>query len=604
MSTSERLRNLEARAARYFDRSGYSMPVFLDSHRIVLLDDRNGVPQVAISNFLDGSVEPVTSFEERVQSLLASPASGLIMFGMDDGGNERQQLWSISGASDLRRLTNDNSAIHEPGTLSKDGRYVYFRSNARDEKTFDVERIDLVNGDREVLIDNAGQPSALDASPDNSHLLVVSLNGNLDADVLLLNCATKEVQNLTPHIGEAEIHGAKFSVDGSFIWLSTNENREFNALYKLDLSSGVQSLVFEDAWDVESFSPSPDGKWIAISINVEGASQLYLISTEDREYRIEIETPSGTYDRFAWSPDSRRVAFGFSTAGSPSVVLAADLRGTVTTIASANEAEPPVTATPELIRYKSFDGRDIPAFWFKPAGEGPFPVIVDIHGGPESQRRLVYQPIDQYLVSLGFAVLSTNVRGSTGYGKEYVHLDDVDLRLDSVADIAHGVEWLKRRDDVVSEHIVVMGQSYGGFMTLASICFYPELWAAGFDIVGIANFVTFLERTGPWRRMHRESEYGSLEHDRDLLERISPLNHVDRITAPLFLIHGRNDPRVPLFEAQQIHSALTERGRTAELRVFDDEGHGLSKRKNRIAGYAAAADFLLTQLKRQVPPEE
>ncbi len=596
MTDLDRVQRLEAQSARYFDRPGFSMPVFLDSDRIALLDDRNGVPQVGVLQLSDGSVASVTSYDERVQTLLAAATTGQIVFGMDDGGNERQQIWRVGTSDDADRLTNDSSAIHEPGAVSSDGRYVFFRSNARSDSTFDVERIDLRTGEREVLIQDAGQPSALDADQDGGRLLVVSLNGNLDADVLLLDCATGEVRNLTRHQGEAEIHGAKFSADGRSVWIASNENREFAAIFKLDLETQVRTLVYEDGWDVEAIAPSPDGQWLALSVNVDGASQLKLLSTDNPEHPIEIATPWGTFDRFAWSPDSRQVAFGFSTAGSPLVVMISDLEGNARTIASADEATPPSTVRPEVIRFTSFDGREIPAFWFTPEGDGPWPVIVDIHGGPESQRRLVYQPIDQYLVSLGFAVLATNVRGSTGYGKEYVHLDDVDLRLDSVTDAAHAVQWLKARADVASDKIIVMGQSYGGFMTLACLCFHPDLWAAGFDIVGIANFVTFLERTGPWRRKHREAEYGSLEHDRDLLERISPMNHVDQITAPLFLVHGRNDPRVPLFEAEQIHAALKERGRTVELRVYDDEGHGLSKRKNRVTGYAAAAGFLLDQV--------
>jgi dipeptidyl aminopeptidase/acylaminoacyl peptidase len=193
-------------------------------------------------------------------------------------------------------------------------------------------------------------------------------------------------------------------------------------------------------------------------------------------------------------------------------------------------------------------------------------------------------------------VLSLNVRGSTGYGKAYSHLDDKSLRLDSVRDVAAAVEWLRSRTDAIPDKVGVMGQSYGGFMTLASIAFHPDLWAAAVDVVGIANFVTFLERTGPWRRKIRSDEYGFLETDRDMLERISPLNHVDKIVTPLFVLHGRNDPRVPLFEAEQITSALEHRGQVVELRVFDDEGHGLSKRKNRIDGYAEATRFLVRHL--------
>lgn len=191
------------------------------------------------------------------------------------------------------------------------------------------------------------------------------------------------------------------------------------------------------------------------------------------------------------------------------------------------------------------------------------------------------------------------MRGSTGYGKSYSHLDDKGLRLDAVKDVVAAATWLRTREDVIADRIGVMGQSYGGFMTLASIAFHPAEWAVAVDVVGIANFVSFLERTGPWRRAHRSAEYGFLEHDREMLEQISPLTHVDNITTPLFVIHGRNDPRVPLFEAEQIAAALESRGQEVVLRVFDDEGHGLSKRHNRIAGYGEAGGFLARHLHKR-----
>ncbi len=218
-------------------------------------------------------------------------------------------------------------------------------------------------------------------------------------------------------------------------------------------------------------------------------------------------------------------------------------------------------------------------------------MVIDVHGGPESQRRAGFFPVLQYLSASGFHVLTTNVRGSTGYGKAYSHLDDVELRMDSVRDLEHAHSWVRSRvgDD---SKIAIMGQSYGGFMTLAAITEYPSLWFAAVDVVGIANFVSFLERTGSWRRRHRSAEYGSLERDRELLERISPIRKVDQITAPLLVIHGRNDPRVPLYETEQLVASLEERGHPVEMLVFDDEGHGLSKRPNRIEGYAAVVSFL------------
>jgi dipeptidyl aminopeptidase/acylaminoacyl peptidase len=220
---------------------------------------------------------------------------------------------------------------------------------------------------------------------------------------------------------------------------------------------------------------------------------------------------------------------------------------------------------------------------------------VDIHGGPESQRRLNYSPsgpVLQYLTSLGMAVLSLNVRGSTGYGKDYSHLDDKGKRLDSVKDVESAVKWLRERDDVIGDKIAVYGRSYGGFMTLASMVFHPDLWAAGVDMVGIANFVSFLERTGPWRRKHREAEYGELENDREILEQISPLNHIDNISAPLMVVHGKHDPRVPLFEAEQVVEAVRKKGQDVEFLVFDNEGHAISKRPNQIQAFVMMGEFL------------
>jgi dipeptidyl aminopeptidase/acylaminoacyl peptidase len=218
--------------------------------------------------------------------------------------------------------------------------------------------------------------------------------------------------------------------------------------------------------------------------------------------------------------------------------------------------------------------------------------VVMIHGGPESQYRPSFSALTQYLVAEGFAVVAPNVRGSTGYGRAYQHLDDVEKRLDSVRDLAGLHDWLGTQPDLDEGRAALYGGSYGGYMTLAGLAFQPELWAAGVDIVGMSNLVTFLENTAPWRRAFREREYGSLEHDREVLEEASPINRVEAMRAPLFIIHGANDPRVPLGEAEQIHAVLTGRGVRSELLVYHDEGHGLAKLENRIDAYPRVAAFL------------
>lgn len=606
MATSEtsnaaEVQRLENIARQYYDRPSFSTPVFLDTSTIAFLDDRSGVPQVSIISVEDGggTTQSLTSYPDRVLSLLSN-GEGDLIFGMDSGGNERQQLWRLDASNrNPVRITGRDDAIHEPGAVQHGNTYVLYRSNARDEGTFDIVGKGSDDRNADVWMEAAGQATPVAISDDGQLALVIRTNTNLDADVMLVRRSGGDPAILTAHQGEAWILGADFHPDMKRVFVLTNADTEFARLIAIDIESGEQVVVVEDSWDVERFAISPDGTRAVVGINENGWSRVAIHRLDNTQHILPIDIPRGTIDRFSWAPDSSAVAFGMSTATDPSQVVLAKIDGQVTTFSEEGSHPRPPVVEPELVHYRTFEGRDIPAFFFKSPLPGPRPVLVEIHGGPESQRRLQYTsavPTDQLIQSLGISVLSLNVRGSTGYGKAYSHLDDKDLRLDSVRDVAEAVAWLRQRDDVMENRIGVMGQSYGGFMTLASLCFYPDLWSAAVDVVGIANFVSFLERTGPWRRQHRSEEYGFLEHDLELLERISPLNHVDEITAPLFVIHGRNDPRVPLFEAEQIVEALRDRGRTVQLRVFDDEGHGLSKRENRISGYAEAAAFLLYHL--------
>lgn len=593
------LDEMKARATTFLDRPGLASPVFIGPRTLAALDDRTGRPQIGVVNIDDRSVQPLTAYDERVQTLLGC-ASGAVVYGMDSGGNERQQLWYLSAIdAGAKPIAHQADRIHEPGFLSGDGAYLLFRSNARDEATFDILGAALPSGDQDMWLESAGQAMPIDLTRDRSRALVIRIVTNLDAELLLIDRVGGTTTALTPHGDECWILGAAFHPDERSVWVLNNHGREFIRLDRIELESKRLTTIVAAEWDVESFHVSPDGAWLAWSVNRNGWSEVSIRSIAGRGSDIQLDLPKGTIDRMEWSPDGDLLALGMSTATEPSRIFVADHTGHVEPIGlPATGPEPPVVE-PELVHFPTFDGRDIPAFLFLPEGEGPFPALVEIHGGPESQRRLQYSsavPTDQLIQSLGIAVLSLNVRGSTGYGKSYSHLDDKELRLDAVRDAAAAAEWLRSRDDIREDRIGVMGQSYGGFMTLASICFYPELWAAAVDVVGIANFVTFMERTGPWRRAHRAEEYGSLEDDRELLERISPLNYVDAVTTPLFVIHGRNDPRVPLYEAEQMVAALSEREQVVELRVFDNEGHGLSKRENRVSGYAEAARFLVAHL--------
>jgi dipeptidyl aminopeptidase/acylaminoacyl peptidase len=311
-----------------------------------------------------------------------------------------------------------------------------------------------------------------------------------------------------------------------------------------------------------------------------------------------VDLPQSVAGGVSFDPDAERFAVTATSSTLNTNVFIVEMESGETTRwtrASTAGIPPETFVEPELVHYPTFDGREIPAFFSLPetdTGSGETPVIVDIHGGPESQRRPSFAGVKQYFLSRGYAYFEPNVRGSTGYGKEYTRLDDVRNRMDSVADVKAGVEWLHDHPAVDPDRIVAYGGSYGGFMVLASLTEYPELWAAGVDVVGIANFVTFLENTGEWRREHREAEYGSLDEDREFLESISPTNNIEKIQAPLFVLHGENDPRVPVEEAHQIVEQARAQGVPVRELVFEDEGHGFSKLENRKEAYSAIAEFL------------
>ncbi|MEX0835343.1 MAG: S9 family peptidase, partial [Nitriliruptor sp.] len=346
------------------------------------------------------------------------------------------------------------------------------------------------------------------------------------------------------------------------------------------------------------------GTQLLVSWNEDGISRAELRDPRTLEVRGPVPLPGdGVASGYRFTREGRHLTYSFSSSLVPGDVWIVDTttstcqRATV----SPNEVDEEHFIDVELVRFPSFDGLEVPAFVHRPAPSPdgrPAPVVVVIHGGPESQHRPSFNPLTQYLVASGFAVVAPNVRGSTGYGKAYQHLDDVEKRLDSVADLAALHAWLGTQDDLDHDRAALYGGSYGGYMVLAGLAFQPELWAAGVDVVGMSDLVTFLENTSSWRRAFREREYGSLEHDREVLEAASPINRVDHIAAPLLIIHGRNDPRVPVTEAEQIHEVLTERKVRCDLLIYEDEGHGLAKLVNRIDAYPRVTAFLHDVLDR------
>jgi dipeptidyl aminopeptidase/acylaminoacyl peptidase len=603
---------------RYLNvRMAYDPSFSPGGNRLTFLTDITGVAEVwsvpiDMRSPFPAWPEQLTFGGERVMSASYSPVENVLLVAADIGGNERTQLYLLSGdGASYRPITNKFESIYSPGRWSADGTRFTYASNERDPRFFDVYEYAFATGQPRLLLQDDSTNYPIRYSPDGRYVLISRWHSNIHIQLLLLDTITLEVRQLTPEMTQGQgIHAfPAWSADGRGLYLVSNRDRQFHSLAWLDLASGEMTYLREDRWDVEHLALSDDGKHMALVINEDGYSKLELYDVSAGwEARAKMQTPAlpeGVIYDVTWSHEGTRLAINIYAPDDSADIWVWDVQEQMlwrATRSSMGGIPRESFVRPSLIRYPSFDGRQIPAFLYLPQGVEPknLPVVIHVHGGPESQARPFFDAVTQYFVAQGYAILKPNVRGSTGYGYEYQSLDDVRLRMDSVADLQHAALWLRESGIAEPERIAVMGGSYGGFMVLSAITTYPHLWAAAVDIVGIANFVTFLEHTGPWRRKLRESEYGSLERDRDFLEEISPINHVQDIVAPLFVVHGANDPRVPVGEAEQIVAALRERNVPVEYLRFEDEGHGLVKRVNRLVAYPQIASFLDRYLRQKV----
>jgi dipeptidyl aminopeptidase/acylaminoacyl peptidase len=569
-----------------------------DGNHLLLLSTAPGTNQLYRANLRDGGIEQLTDFAEPVSGGDAIPGTSRILIAVDAGGNERHQLHLLDaqpGAAP-EAFAVDPDVIHLAQVVSPDGGAVAYGCNARNGRDFDVIVQPIGAAEPRTVAQLGGYCTPLAFSPDGTQLVVSRLSERSgDNDLHLVELATGEIAHLTPHDDQAFFGDIVWRPDSRAFLFVTNTGRDFCAIARYDLARRSYAVVHEDEWDL-SCAGDAAGKHLAVEVNDDGFSRLELRDPETLELRKVVPLPGrGVVDPsfLTFSSDGRLLAYQFESAREPGDVWVYDTERNATTRLTRAGADELLAnlAEPELHRFTSFDGESVPVFLYLPE-ERNAPVIVNIHGGPEAQARPDWGAVISDWVSRGFAVAVPNVRGSTGYGKRYEHLDDRENRLDSVRDLVALHDWLAEHSAVDGSCVALAGGSYGGYMTLAGLAFHPDRWAAGVDIVGMSSLVTFLENTSIWRRAFREREYGSLARDRALLESVSPIGRVDAIRAPLLIIHGANDPRVPLSEAQQLHAALTERGVDSELIVYDDEGHGLQKLKNKVDAYARVAEFL------------
>lgn len=566
-----------------------------DGGWVYLLSDRPGYPAAYRVPATGGDPTPVSVDDRRVASVQPAPEGPRVVVATDVDGNERWELAVLAGEGvPLRRLSDRPDRIHRPGAWRDGHRYV-FSSNERDARFFDLWEVDLDRPEPPRIL--RAEDALVDLrAADGDRLLLSRARTNLDSDLLWRSGDREELLN--PRTEEETVFDADLAGEAAYV--ASNPGREFSALFRYRPGGSTPERLREFDGDLETVAADARGARLALVENDRGYGRLSVYDLATAELRTVPTPRPGVVGAVAWSPTGETVYFGLSSPELGDRVFAAEpAGGPARALVPGVPRLPAPAAAPTLGSFRAEDGLDVP-YWEYPSGREPsVGTIVHVHGGPESQARPGYLPVLQFLRDEGFRIVAPNVRGSLGYGRTYVHLDDVRRRMDSVRDLRDLVAHLSARDraaGVKPGPYGVMGGSYGGFMVLAAMTRYPELFGAGVDVVGISNLVTFLERTAAWRRPVREPEYGSLARDADFLRSISPLHSADRIRAPLLVVHGANDPRVPLFEAEQIVEALRRRQVPVELLRFDDEGHGLARRGNREAAYARAAEFLAEHL--------
>jgi dipeptidyl aminopeptidase/acylaminoacyl peptidase len=574
---------------------------------VVYLTNVSGVNQVWKNQVVGGYPEQLTFFDDRVHEVHWSPRGDVILFTKDQGGNERTQLYLMDpNGETIEALTNDPKVINNFGDFSRDGSKICYSSNARMERYFDVYVMDLATRQPKQLLADNHNYYCLGFSPDGRYVLANQEHNNYNNDLFLVptDPEMKGIIKLTPHQGDALYTSPAWLPDGSGFYLASNQDRDkMNlAFYDFKIQPTNKLKFIEDSpqeIDEETgISMDRGGKYLFYGWNDNGSSSVRIRNLQTNKVDIFRGLPKGVVGNGSFSADGSRVAFDYNSPAINDDVWSLDLKSNrAAQVTHSTRAGIPADTfvQPQTITYPTFDGRQIPAFLYLPknaAKDAKLAAIVMVHGGPEGQERADFSSVLQYFVNRGYAVLAPNVRGSTGYGREYTHADDYKKRMDAVKDVAFAHDYLKNSGYIDPKKIVVMGGSYGGFMTLAEVTMNPDLWAAGVDIVGIANWATFFKNTGAWRRENRAAEYGDPEKDPEFMKSISPINYVNQIKAPLFVIAGANDPRVPAAEAEQIVAAVKAKGIPVESITFPDEGHGMAKRANRIKGYGAIADFL------------
>ena len=558
-----------------------------------------------------GERRQLTFLREPITQAAFSPDPGrsAYVYLEDEGGNERTQLYYQRLGEPGAKLLTDGKSLNGGPVWSNAGREVAFFTTARDGVSYDIDIVDPEAGSlpRLAVSGDGAAWYPLDWSPDDRKLLVLKYVSISEAYLYVVDLGTGQKREVEPTPAKVGIAGARFSRDGQGVYVISNRDGEFAQLHYVNLFTGDKTVISGRlSWDIEELAISRDGHYLAYVSNEAGIDKLNVLDLRSHQDLIPPKLPAaGIINSLSFDTEGGRLAFGFAAPNRPRDAYVFDIaanRLEVWTHSEAGAVDLAKFVTPRLAQYPTFDRTDgrerqMPVYIYEPSTPGPHPVLIVLHGGPESQFRPGFDPWLQYVVNeLGFAVVAPNVRGSSGYGKTYLALDNGVLREDAVKDVGALLVWLSLQTAFDSKHVVVSGESYGGYLSLATLVNFGERLRGGVDLGGIPDFVSYLMNTAPYAQDRRRAEYGD-ERDPDMrafLRRISPLTNAERITRPLLIVHGKNDARVPLNEAEQIVYRLRNKGDDVWYLQAGNEGHGLRQKPDLDAYYRTFAQFLMS----------
>jgi dipeptidyl aminopeptidase/acylaminoacyl peptidase len=537
-----------------------------------------------------GDRAQITFQSEPVAGAVTIPGTQRFVFTRDTGGDEWFQLYAAG-------LTGEPQQITEAGTrnqstaFSPDGQLMAWSRATKGSGEYAIYTADPSNPrSAKSVYREAGSIGPDDISGDRAQLLFTRQISNRESKLFVLDLASGKTKEIAPKAGKGRYSNARFARDDRSIYVISDRGSDFGRLVQIDIASGKDTVLTPDLkWDVETFTLSDDDRLLAYAVNEDGFSNVVVRDMVTRRALPQPQVPRGVLSNMAFSPDKSKLAFDFSTATSAGDVWTWDVTGgelTRWTTSELGGLDPVKLAEPQLVRFKSFDGQTVSALVYRPAGitaDFKTPVIMDIHGGPEGQTRPSWNVGAQYFAGvLGATVILPNVRGSTGYGRRYADLDNAEKREDSVKDIGALLDWIGTQPNLDKNRVAVYGQSYGGYMSLAVSTHYADRLVGSVERYGISDFASFLKNTEAYRRDNRRAEYGD-ERDpkmQAVFKRIAPLGNVAKITKPMLVMQGANDPRVPKSESDQVVAGIRANGVETWYVVFADEGHGFLKKPN------------------------